>query len=98
MSREKGDPYTNLALAVLGEAKKGNKKMWKDFKKEYGLDSKPRINIEPREIAAWVGAWLQRHFTPNPGALLICPRCKIKTYKGIKCDICDSPLEPLKMD
>jgi hypothetical protein len=52
-----GDPYINLCLAVLGEAKQGDSKMWQDFKKEHDIT---KSHPGAFGIALWVSQWWQK--------------------------------------
>jgi len=95
MSREKGEPYVNLCLAVLGEAKKAHQcLMWQSFKRVYRTMS---LNQDALGIAEWVTGFWAEYFK-HEGKLFICPHCKIKTYAKIKlCDICYTKLEEVKL-
>ena len=60
MSNFRGDPHINLCLAVLGEAKKGQTEMWKDFCLEYMRGKAEHVNHSSFDIALWVGGWWKR--------------------------------------
>ena len=54
-----GDPYVNLALAVLLKAKKTNHTMWGCFLEEYSDEGN---NYNPTIIAYWVEDYMWRKY------------------------------------
>lgn len=50
-----GDPYVNLALAVLLLAKRNGTTLWLDYKKTHDMTKECLVALE---IAAWVGEWM----------------------------------------
>ncbi len=55
--KDTGDPYINIALSVLREAKIGDTQMWRDYKAEFGDNP----NVVSLIIAQWVSNWQIRY-------------------------------------
>ena len=91
MNNVVGDPYVNLCLATLAAASETKScLMWQAFKKSDFIDN---INIDPWEVAKWVGNYWQEFFEPL-GIKKLCPKCNIITYADINvCDLCHNILK-----
>jgi hypothetical protein len=55
---DRGDPYTNLALAVLEKAKDDKAQMWEEFAVGYKGNFN---NISPLDVAQWVANYCSCH-------------------------------------
>ena len=52
----RGNPYVNLCLAVLGQAKRDRTRMWRRFKRENHWRKHYCI---PLQVAEWIGNFME---------------------------------------
>lgn len=53
-----GNPYINLCLAILKDAKKDKGQLWVNFQGSYDYKGSHPI---PLDVALWVGGWLEEN-------------------------------------
>ena len=59
-----GEPYVNLAMAVLLLAKRSRTTIWLDYVKTHDMTKESWIATE---VAAWIGEWMINDFHGKRG-------------------------------